>query len=846
MERLCVEVLQLIFFELVDPSPLTLVSRRLYSFSQDPYVRARYFLAHYGPAEAMFQALGRGKLLTERVIDILLSSGAHLSRYLVQIAMHHYFHTQTHFIRTPWVRNVPFGVFVYFMQKAHAKYGDIPRGKGEDDGSLFMTFLKESRFPSHLKSVTWENILEILEQYKFMPFSNRDPIMAQFPLILAIEPRLLPAAVENGFRMDYKYRDFVFRKMFERHTGDTQAEDVANNIRELCQLDPTMFVSRTVAAEVCMEAKYNDVGYGALKQLGKTGDLRFELRTLVEDLLKTFLTTRTIAHSGTGDILRQLYSDYPSTDPIVRLVVITAIFISAENSRLGVQQVHANLEATGLTPLTRKDAYNVLINPFVEKYTTVLDYAREEIGTNGDGGKGLGEAEARGLVEDVARKCLQVGCKGKLLNRLIEGFPHLKDVLVNEVAERHQIRLEEVPSWVGQGSVAYTAKLSGDYARKRSGESPYWDDSEGNVLTRNVEMGSDQAGNDVDRAPREEPLMLSASEHEVLLSDLGDISQESLTNMIRQDELAPTRARRRWFYTFAYPDFGKANYPHDALPVAKCILNQYGTRSKIVAIFLTHAIINDNTQVLFSYLMRTQDSSFSSFKIDLQVPVTLKHFQILARLGRAPSYCIYHCIEAGAPFYLDEDDYISKSDPAKSLISALGVKHEPPNLTIPSSPSSSTRPPSLRGRERLRRLATTSVRSYAVPDSDDDIIMDSDDGLEPRRRKQAPKKSDLQLWIQHLAELQKSENKKFKEQKKIYDAAGCEGTTARFRKNAFLKSLSTQLRSLRKLDIQTREKQGMLGEDLETLDDEDDDDEYTLRPSKRKKTCTHPPISLAL
>lgn len=28
--------------------------------------------------------------------------------------------------------------------------------------------------------------------------------MAQFPLILAIEPRLLPAAVANGFRMDYK------------------------------------------------------------------------------------------------------------------------------------------------------------------------------------------------------------------------------------------------------------------------------------------------------------------------------------------------------------------------------------------------------------------------------------------------------------------------------------------------------------------------------------------------------------------------------------------------------------------------------------------------------------------
>jgi hypothetical protein len=64
-----------------------------------------------------------------------------------------------------------------------------------------------------------------------------------------------------------------------------------------------MFVSRTVAAEVCMEAKSNDIGYTALKLLDKSGHLRFELsyvlpkfvvmllfmwyiRVLVEDLLQ--------------------------------------------------------------------------------------------------------------------------------------------------------------------------------------------------------------------------------------------------------------------------------------------------------------------------------------------------------------------------------------------------------------------------------------------------------------------------------------------------------------------------------------------------------------------------------
>ena len=31
--------------------------------------------------------------------------------------------------------------------------------------------------------------------------------MAQFPLALAIEPRLLPHAVANGFVMDYKASD---------------------------------------------------------------------------------------------------------------------------------------------------------------------------------------------------------------------------------------------------------------------------------------------------------------------------------------------------------------------------------------------------------------------------------------------------------------------------------------------------------------------------------------------------------------------------------------------------------------------------------------------------------------
>jgi len=82
--------------------------------------------------------------------------------------------------------------------------------------------------------------------------------MAQFPIALAIEPRLLSYAVENGFYMDTKagstllfeediissssqYRDFVFRKMFEKPilAEETLAADITHNVRELCRLDPT-------------------------------------------------------------------------------------------------------------------------------------------------------------------------------------------------------------------------------------------------------------------------------------------------------------------------------------------------------------------------------------------------------------------------------------------------------------------------------------------------------------------------------------------------------------------------------------------------------------------------------
>ena len=96
--------------------------------------------------------------------------------------------------------------------------------------------------------------------------------------------------------------------MFEKPAfpSDNHAEEIVRHVRDLIRLDsrykgsmttpcpdhrPTtfmnrMFLTRTVAAEVCMEAKTNESAYKALKKLDESGDLLFELSVLVEELIK--------------------------------------------------------------------------------------------------------------------------------------------------------------------------------------------------------------------------------------------------------------------------------------------------------------------------------------------------------------------------------------------------------------------------------------------------------------------------------------------------------------------------------------------------------------------------------
>ncbi|KAK2465335.1 hypothetical protein APHAL10511_002689 [Amanita phalloides] len=806
MDRVCNEVLQLIFFELNDPNPLTQVSKHFYSFSQDPYVRARYFLARYGPIEALYYAFARGRLMTERVIDILLASGAHMSRYLVQIAIHHYFYSHSHFIKGVWVRNVPLRVFSYFLTIAERRYGEIPRGKHDDDGNLFVAFLKESRLPSEMKSVNWETIRDILQTYKFMPLCNKDPIMSRLPLALAVEPRLLPYAVANGFYMDSKYRDFVFRKMFEKPLPftETKPEEIAQNVRELCKLESSMFVTRTVASEVCMEAKSNESGYRALKLLDRTGHLRFELSTLVCDLIKTFFKTRSITNHTVIENLRYLHADMPSNDPRVRLVMILATFLSNDHSN--VTSINQKLDTLGVTPITKSDIQEILMNPFVEQYNVIINYAKKMVEKE-DGTKGLSEEDITKLLTDVACRCLELGSKGKFLDKVCQDRTELTCVLERYVLDHYQIVLDDLPSWENdpKAAASYEAKLSLDYV-KFGVEDPYY--SRSHDANTAMPKASVEGGDNY---------------------ELGMITQESLTTMIRHDEAAPSRSRRRMDFPWGTlsDSAGKMHYPPHCLDVGNWIKKHLGAKNVAAAVFMTHAVINGNESLMHQFLTQT-DLSVS------YVPVTLEQFRILARLGKAPSFKLIRSIEMGAKFYRDMFDYLSIGEQtSKSRVKGDMVNVNPPST---SCSNASIRFP-MKIKKRPRRSAATAVHSYVVPDSDEDTML-CDKAKEKTivvssQTAEQTKDIHLRQWMSSLNELLRSEKSKYNAKKRRLEKEAGPDVSVNLPKSEFIKIMSSNLRHLKK---QHKLRPVALTEMHSTDEDDDDDYHYRAPRAKRRRT----------
>jgi hypothetical protein len=126
---------------------------------------------------------------------------------------------------------------------------------------------------------------------------------------------------------------------------------------------------------------------------------------------QSFIQTRSLSSAVSIDILRYLYTEFPTDDPTARLVVLITVFITSENLQSTPDTVQAKLDELGLSPLTKQDVCNILLSPFVDKYQVLLSYARKKVGQKTDGSTGLEEEDIFGIVEEVAYKCLEIACK---------------------------------------------------------------------------------------------------------------------------------------------------------------------------------------------------------------------------------------------------------------------------------------------------------------------------------------------------------------------------------------------------------------------------------------------------
>jgi hypothetical protein len=116
-----------------------------------------------------------------------------------------------------------------------------------------------------------------------------------------------------------------------------------------------------------------------------------------------------------------------------------------------------------------------------------------------------------------------------------------------------------------------------------------------------------------------------------------------------------------------------------------------------------------------------------------------------------------HEIEAGAEFFFSEDDYLNKQPKLKIK---MEVKTEVAQSPVPSTSNKAKLDKSSEIR-RPRRTTAAAIKSYAVPDSDDDDIAEVETAwvmhVDAKKRKV---ESNLQQWIKELSVLLKEEQRK--------------------------------------------------------------------------------------
>ncbi|KAG9127110.1 hypothetical protein FRC07_000614 [Ceratobasidium sp. 392] len=678
-----------------------------------------------------------------------------------------------------------------------------------------------------------------------------DPLVLDFPLALSYEPRLLPLAVANGFRIDVKYRDFIFRKVFEKPAVVREGRDdnIIKMVGDLQRLDPI----RTVAAEVCMEAKINEQGYTALRRLDASRKLPYSLSSLVSALIKLFSNTRSVTFPKTISLIQSLHMDFPNhSDPKIRHVLLLTVFCSPTNMQWS-DEAHSTLmpklldklvelhlirdtsSTGGLSStskvrehgheqppkmLSRDELVEVLLSPFTENERSCIAYARDPLGMD------LKEWEVVQLKGDVAVRCLPISSKGKMLKRLCEDKRIERRVA--EAMKQHAIRLEDLPDSFAPECATYRANLGASLpviGMDLYGFVPLWathteeDESETEVKTEDDKNTSGLSGSSVQKS-----IFTTAN------CNLGTISQDTLTARLDRDESGTRWNRRRWWShnhgIHSMPSELEAKLPYPASPrhVAEHILEHFKSHSRPTAIMMTHCALGQY--------------------IDENVPITLFHFKVLARLGRQPCWKFWHKVESQA-FYFSEDDYLpreSTKPPSSGKMSINTLCNpdpiKPERQTTPGTPLGSEEGFLLSGRPR--RMAASATRSYKIPTESDEETVDEMDFSPALRRVKGKGKgkavertppvqsesTSLHLWTKHLGLLLKEEEKKWKERKRLAERDEFGRPKERIFKTEFMRSLASRIASFRERDRASTP--------VPVVED-DSDEEYVQRPAAKTK-----------
>lgn len=101
-----------------------------------------------------------------------------MSRYLVQLAIQHYHNGQVSFIHKPWVRALPFAVFVHFLTLVTSYLGAnfAPLRKRErDDGEAFLDWSWERwrNAGSDLEKEKRLKVVHLLSEWKVRGYNER-------------------------------------------------------------------------------------------------------------------------------------------------------------------------------------------------------------------------------------------------------------------------------------------------------------------------------------------------------------------------------------------------------------------------------------------------------------------------------------------------------------------------------------------------------------------------------------------------------------------------------------------------------------------------------------------------